>query len=157
MLKFLVLSPIWKITKILKSLLSLLGFVSCFVSLFVRICFLFSRFFSAMNVSRTYLLQRGLHDEYLQLGTVLESAQNNSVAQSQQLTLLSFFSSAPSSSSLSSSSASGVGVGSGVSRKRVAEDSLSEIDLESASLHSEHDSLSVYPDPEAANEDSPSR
>lgn len=65
-----------------------------------------------MNTCRSYLLQHGLHDEFLQLDSILQTAQTNSITHSQQTQITSFFStssrSLPSSVSFYASSSSAI-------------------------------------------------
>lgn len=95
-----------------------------------------SQFFAAVNVCRSYLLQRGMQDEYSQLGNVLTAAQINSVSQSHQVSLDYFFYSAPalSSSAVSSSSSSPSSFG---KRKREYLDE-DEVSISSDSVLSEN-------------------
>ena len=62
----------------------------------------FSQIFDSLHICSTYLLQHGLHHQYTELSSILETANANSVETSQQTSLDSFFS--PSCSHVASSS-----------------------------------------------------
>ena len=107
----------------------------------------FSQFFDSLHICRTYLLQHGLHHEYTELGSILETANANRVETSHQTSLDSFFSpscyhaasssvAACSSVAIIASSSRGVGAGAVAEESEyvisVDTDHEREIDLERA-------------------------